>query len=138
MYGTYQHSLDAKGRLFVPVKMREELGDSFYVTISTEKCLTAYTESGWNDLEARVRALKKADQYKVRPLFAQAERCETDSQGRILIPQRLRDHAGFKKNVTIVGMMDEAQLWDSETYAQIELREEEPENIADIFRTLAL
>ena len=55
-----------------------------------------------------------------------------------LLPLRLREHAGLKKNVTIVGMMDEAQLWDTELYTQIESQEETPENVAEIFRTLEL
>ena len=138
VFGSYQHSLDTKGRLFIPAKMREELGEAFYVTISTERCLTAYTEEGWQDLMRRVRALPKMSQYKMRPLFAQAERCELDNQGRILLPLRLREHAGLKKNVTIVGMMDEAQFWDSDVYAGIEAQEETPENVAEIFRTLEL
>ena len=138
MYGSYQHSLDTKGRLFIPAKMREELGDSFYVTISTEDCLTAYTEEGWQDMIRRVRALPKLDQIQMRPLFGQAERCELDNQGRILLPLRLREHAGLTKNVTIVGLVDEAQFWDSEKYTRIETEEETPENMAEIFRKLAL
>lgn len=138
MYGTYRHTLDAKGRIFVPAKMREELGDSFFVTVSAQNCLTAYTDEGWSELERRARALPKKDFYAIRPLFAQAERCEADSQGRILLPARLREHAGLKKNVTIVGMLDEAQFWDSEQYDELEAREASPENIADIFERLSL
>ena len=136
MYGSYQHTLESKGRLFIPAKMRDELGEAFYVTISPERCLTAYTEEGWQDLVRRVKQLPKMDQYKIRPLFAQAERCELDNQGRILLPLHLRDHAGLTKNVTIVGQIDEAQLWDTDTYEEIARRENAPENVADILRSL--
>ena len=138
MFGSYQHTLDTKGRIFIPAKMRDELGDAFYVTISPEKCLTAYTEEGWLDLVRRVKQLPKMDQYRVRPLFAQAERCELDNQGRVLLPLRLRDHAGLVKNVTIVGQIDEAQFWDTDTYNAIAERENTPENVADILRSLNL
>ena len=101
--GIYNHNLDAKGRLFIPAKLREELGEVFYVTVSHEKCLWAYPHETWQALQERVNALSMLEQGRMRALFAYAAKCEPDSQGRILLPQNLRDFAGLTKSVTVVG-----------------------------------
>ena len=90
MTGIYQHTLDAKGRLFIPAKLREELGDTFYVTVSPEKCLSAYSQENWKATSEKAAAMTNLQQRKVRPLFAYAARCDLDGQGRILLPQHLR------------------------------------------------
>ena len=113
MTGIYQHTIDAKGRLFMPAKLREELGDTFYVTLSVEKCLSAYSAESWDAFMAKIRTMSKMNQIKMRPLFSHAAKCELDTQGRILIPQALRDFAGLTKNVTVVGNGDCAELWDT-------------------------
>ena len=68
MTGVYRHTLDAKGRLFIPAKLREELGDTFFVTISTERCLTAYSMESWDRLNEKIRELPRSKQTKMRPL----------------------------------------------------------------------
>ena len=103
MTGEYQHSLDSKGRLFMPAKLRDELGEVFFITISMDRCLCAYSAESWKNLSDRVNAMPYVKQRKMRPLFAHAARCELDAQGRTLIPQNLREYAGFVKNVTVVG-----------------------------------
>ena len=95
MTGEYQHSLDNKGRLFIPAKLRDELGDVFYVTLSMDRCLCAYSSENWKAFSDKVSAMPYIKQRKMRPLFAHAARCELDSQGRALIPQNLRDFAGL-------------------------------------------
>ncbi|MBQ2329592.1 MAG: division/cell wall cluster transcriptional repressor MraZ, partial [Oscillospiraceae bacterium] len=80
MTGVYRHTLDAKGRLFIPAKLREELGDTFFVTISTERCLTAYSMESWDRLNEKIRELPRAKQTKMRPLFSHASKCELDTQ----------------------------------------------------------
>ncbi len=87
MTGIYQHTLDAKGRLFIPAKLREELGDTFYVTVSPEKCLSAYSQENWKAISEKAAAMTNLQQRKVRPLFAYAARCDLDGQGRILRPR---------------------------------------------------
>ena len=136
MYGTYQHSLDAKGRLFIPARLREELGDAFFVTLSTEKCLTAYSNESWEKLLEKVGLMSKIDQKKVRRVFSHAARCELDSQGRILLPQSLREFAGLKKSVTVVGAGECAEFWDSEAWAAVDEAETTPEKIEEVFREL--
>lgn len=136
MTGVYQHNIDAKGRLFIPAKLREELGDVFYVTLSMETCLTAYSSESWEKFMDKIKAMPKVRQIKMRPLFAHAAKCELDAQGRILLPQRLRDFAGLTKNVAVVGAGETAEFWDSETWSKIDAVETTPENIAEVFMEL--
>ena len=136
MTGVYPHSLDAKGRLFIPSKLREELGDVFYVTLSMEKCLTAYSSEGWKALEDKIKAMPRSRQIQMRPLFAHAAKCELDAQGRILLPLALREFAGLKKNVTVVGDGDVAEFWDTDTWNEVDVIETTPENLAKVFTEL--
>jgi len=134
--GEYQHSLDSKGRIFVPAKLRDELGEVFYITLSMDRCLNAYSSEAWQSLSDKVSAMPYVKQRKMRPLFAHAARCETDSQGRVLIPQNLRDYAGLKKSVTVLGCNNHAELWDSDTWAELAPIETSPENIAAVMEEL--
>jgi MraZ protein len=136
MTGIYQHTLDAKGRLFIPAKLREELGDVFYVTLSMDPCLSVYSSEAWQAFSDKVSAMPYVKQRKMRPLFAHAARCELDSQGRALIPMNLREYAGFTKNVTVVGCNNHAELWDSEAWSAVYALETTPENIAAVMEEL--
>ena len=136
MTGEYQHSLDAKGRLFMPAKLRDELGEVFFITISMERCLCAYSGESWQSLSERVSAMPYVKQRKMRPIFAHAAKCELDAQGRALIPQKLRDYAGFTKNVTVVGCNNHAELWDSDAWRAVYELETTPENIAAVMEEL--
>ena len=136
MTGVYNHNIDAKGRLFIPARLREELGDTFYVTLSMEKCLTAYSSASWDEFKEKIKAMPKVKQSKMRPLFSHAAKCELDSQGRILIPQKLRDFAGLTKNVAVVGAGETAEFWDEDTWNEIDAIETTPENIAEVFMEL--
>lgn len=136
MTGTYLHSIDAKGRLSIPARLRDDLGESFYVTLSMEKCLTAYSAESWDKFMEKIKAMPKVKQTKMRPLFAHAAKCELDGQGRILLPQALRDFAGLKKSVTVVGAGECAEFWDSEAWEAIDAIETTPENIAEVYMEL--
>ena len=136
MTGEYQHSLDSKGRLFMPAKLRDELGEVFFITISMDRCLCAYSSESWQQLSDRVSAMPFVKQRKMRPLFAHAARCELDAQGRVLIPQNLRDYAGLTKSVTVVGCNNHAELWDSEAWSAVYALETTPENIAAVMEEL--
>lgn len=130
MTGEYEHSIDAKGRLFIPAKLREKLGSTFYVTISMDECLAAYSLETWQGIQDKFDALPLSKARKVRPLFANAARCELDAQGRILLPAKLRNFAGITKNVTVIGVSNHAEIWDSEKWNALENEELTPENIA--------
>ena len=136
MTGIFQHTIDAKGRLFIPARLREDLGELFYVTISMETCLWAFSNMGWERIVEKVRAMPTAKQVKMRPLFAHATKCELDGQGRILLTQTLRDFARLERSVTVVGAGDRVEFWDSETWAPVDAMETTPENIAEVFREL--
>ncbi len=136
MTGEYQHSLDSKGRLFIPAKLRDELGEVFFITISMDRCLCAYSSANWDALSERVNAMPYVKQRKMRPLFAHAARCELDSQGRVLIPFNLREYASFGKNVTVIGCNNHAELWDSAAWEEIFKLETTPENIAAVMEEL--
>ena len=136
MTGEYQHSLDNKGRIFIPAKLRDELGEVFFITLSMDRCLCAYSKENWQSLSEKVSAMPYVKQRKMRPLFAHAARCELDAQGRVLIPQALRDYAGLVKNVTVVGCNNHAELWDSEAWKSIYEAETTPENIAAVMEEL--
>ena len=136
MTGVFDHTLDAKGRLSIPVRLREELGDVFYVTLSMDQCLCAYSAENWQAFSDKIDAMPYVDQRRMRPLFAYAAKCELDAQGRILIPQNLRDYAGLKKDVTVVGCNNHAEFWDSENWQTVYAVETTPENIAAVMEEL--
>jgi mraZ protein len=134
--GEYQHTLDSKGRLSIPARLREELGNVFYVTLSMDKCLSAYSSENWQAFSEKVDSMPYVKQRKMRPLFAYAAKCDIDAQGRILIPQNLRDFAGLSKNVTVVGCNNHAEFWDSDSWNEINVIETTPENIAAVMEAL--
>lgn len=136
MTGEYQHTLDSKGRLSIPARLREDLGNVFFVTLSMDKCLSAYSSESWEALTEKVNEMPYVKQRKMRPLFAYAAKCEVDAQGRILIPQNLRDFAGLTKNVAVVGCNNHAEFWDSDSWSAINVIETTPENIAAVMEEL--
>ena len=116
--GEYKHSIDAKGRLAMPAKLREELGEHFTVTKGLDGCLAVYPEKEWEALEDRIRGLgngEKARRVK-RYYFANAFDAQLDAQGRILIPAGLREFADLKKDVVVIGQLDHAEIWNSEKW----------------------
>ena len=134
--GQYQHALDNKGRIFIPAKLRDELGQVFYVTLSMDPCLSVYSEENWRAFSEKVGNMPYVKQRKMRPLFAYAARCELDAQGRILLPQNLREWAGLQKNVTVIGCNNHAELWDSDAWNSVFTEETTPENIAAVMEEL--
>ena len=136
MTGQYAHNIDAKGRLFIPAKLREELGETFHVTIGLDHCLSIYSDESWADFTDKVRVLPYSKAKALRPLFANAVDCEPDGQGRILLPQHLREFAGLTKSVTVVGSNNHAELWDSARWDEICPLEALPENIAAVMEEL--
>lgn len=130
MVGKYRHNVDPKGRLFVPSKLRDELGDAFYVTLGLDHCLSVYTEDGWQAILDKYNELPMSKARKMRFLFANAAKCEPDKQGRFLIPTELRDYAGLKQEVTFIGQGGHAEIWDSEAYDRLEAELLTPEALA--------
>ena len=129
MTGTYEHSIDAKGRLFIPAKLREELGVTFYLAMGVDECLAIYPQETWNRFTEKFASLPMSQSAAMRPLFANASKCELDSQGRIVIPQKLRKYAGLEKDAVIIGVNDRAQIWSAETWNAREEEEMTPEKM---------
>ncbi len=128
--GQYQHNIDAKGRLFIPAKFREELGETFYVTTGLDGCLSVYSEEKWADLTAKFDALPSSKARTMRrALFANTAECQPDKQGRILIPANLRKYAALEKEVIINGVSKYLELWNPQRWAPIEEEGLDPENL---------
>ena len=120
--GQYQHSIDAKGRVFIPAKLREEL--------------SVYSDASWAKFTEKFESLPYTKTKAMRPLFANAAKCEPDSQGRILLPQKLRAYAGLDKDVVIIGVSNRAEIWNAERWAALEAEELNPENLAAVMEEL--
>jgi MraZ protein len=118
--GQYSHNIDAKGRLFIPAKLREELGETFHVTIGQDHCLSVFSDESWNTFMERLKDLSYSQIKKLRPMFANAANCEPDGQGRILIPAKLRQYAGLTKEVVVIGSFDRVEIWDAARWAEEE------------------
>lgn len=122
-YGEYEHGMDKKGRLIIPSKFREsfkEYGvEKFYITRGLDKCLFMFTESEWKSQESKFKSISftKAEARKFNRLyFSGASDIECDKQGRILIPKYLKDYAGIKRDVMIVGVSSRIEIWSKEAW----------------------
>lgn len=111
----YNHSIDAKGRIIVPSKFREPLGEEFVVTKGLDNCLFVFPDDEWKNFEEKLKSLpmsnKDARQF-TRFFLAGAATVELDKQGRILLPPSLREFAGLTKDVVIVGVGNRVEIWD--------------------------
>lgn len=141
-YGEYQHSIDSKGRLIIPAKFREELGYKFLLTKGLENCLFAYSQTEWGNFVSKLKALPFTDKDVrafERFFFAGAAECELDKQGRILIPQNLRDYAKLDKDVYIVGISTRVEVWDKTKWEEYNNGENmSPESIAEKMTLLGM
>ncbi len=119
--GEYSHSVDAKGRIIMPAKFREQLGDSFVVTKGLDGCLFVYPKEEWALIEERFREhpLTTKDARKfTRFFFAGAAECEIDKQGRVLVPTVLREFAGLEKDVVMVGVLNRIEMWSKSAWEE--------------------
>ena len=117
LLGEYRHNVDVKGRVSVPSKFREDLGQSFVVTKGLDNCLFMYSKTEWETFENKLKQLPLTNQDArsfMRFFVAGATECEVDKQGRINIPQVLREYANITKDVVIVGVATRAEIWDSQ------------------------
>lgn len=119
--GEYEHNIDAKGRLIVPSKFRETLGNEFVATKGLDGCLFVYPISEWEKIEEKFSEVplttKDARKFS-RFFFAGATTCEVDKQGRILLPNVLRKYAGLEKEIVSVGVLHRIEIWDREKWQE--------------------
>lgn len=137
LMGTYEHSVDAKGRMSFPTRLREALGESFIVTRGKDACLCVYSQREWQALTEKINALSVGRGAVQRRLFSAAAEVEPDKQGRILIPQILREYAGLKKDVVVIGASNRAEIWDQARWQALS-EEELPEDVENILDELGL
>ena len=120
MIGQSKHNIDSKGRIIIPNKFRDSLGETFILTQGLDNCISVYPMEEWEIKEKALEALPEAQGRKIkRFFFANAEEVSSDSQGRIIIPSRLREYAGLKKEVYITGAGNKAEIWSAENWNRL-------------------
>ena len=121
LIGEYYHTLDKKGRVIVPSRLREELGERFIITRGLDSCLFLYPMPEWGNLEEKFKNLsfaKSEARAFMRLLFSGASEVEIDKQGRILLPVLLREHAQFQKDLVFIGVSNRAEIWSRELWEE--------------------
>ncbi len=126
LIGTFEHNMDPKGRVFVPAKWREDLADTIILTRGMRgqgdsQCLMGMSLESWKSFSKRFSAIPMTDlkaQNVRRMLFANASDCDVDKQGRILIPNMLREHARIEREVALIGVDDYIEIWDTEAWKE--------------------
>ena len=119
--GEYNHTIDAKGRLIIPAKFRETLGEEFILTRGLDGCLSIYPMDEWKSFEEKLKALPLTDKNArafLRFFVAGATSCELDRQGRILVPGTLREFAGLEKEVVLTGNLTRIEVWSKEKWIE--------------------
>lgn len=138
LMGEYSHSLDTKGRLIMPVKLRQDIGDKFILTKGLDGCLFAFSQTEWNNFEEKLKSLPLSDKNArnfVRFFLSGATECEIDKQGRFLIPNNLRTAANLEKDAIIIGVGTRIEIWNKETWEKCDKEisaDEIAENMANL------
>ena len=136
--GEYSHSLDTKGRLIMPAKLRQDIGDKFILTKGLDGCLFAFSQEEWLNFEEKLKSLPLSDKNArnfVRFFLSGATECEIDKQGRFLIPNNLRTAANLDKDVVIIGVGTRLEIWNKETWEKCDEEisaDEIAENMANL------
>ncbi|MBQ8038402.1 MAG: division/cell wall cluster transcriptional repressor MraZ [Lachnospiraceae bacterium] len=136
--GEYNHTIDAKGRLIIPAKFREKLGEHFVITKGLDGCLFVYDNSEWEVFEKKLKSqeiYKKDARMFARYFLAGAADVEMDKQGRIIMPSVLREFAGLEKDVVLVGVGSRVEIWSKLAWDNTEKfdnMEEIAERMADL------
>ena len=119
LIGEYEHSLDVKGRLIMPAKLREDMGEKFIITTGLDGCLFGFSQTEWSNFEEKLKTLpltnKNARDF-VRFFLSGAIECEIDKQGRFLIASNLREYANMEKDVVIIGVGTRLEIWNRDKW----------------------
>ena len=141
-FGEYEHCLDTKGRIFVPAKLRDALGEKFMITIGLDNCLFVFDMDTFELYREKISAISIANpdvRKFARFFFAGAAECEPDKQGRIVIPQKLRTYAHLEKEVTIVGSSNRVEIWDRNAWCdEYGIEKFSPEEYSDKLQLMGL
>ena len=124
--GTSDHNLDSKGRIILPSEFRAELGDNFYITMGFNRCVQAMSEDEFDRLREQIRQLPADKALSLQYLLiSPAKLVSPNGQGRVLIPQKLREDAGLSGEVTVVGMDSRIEIWDKAAFAEFMERQKQ-------------
>lgn len=121
--GRFEHSVDTKGRVAVPARFRDKLSGELIITRGNDRCLYLFTQDSWEPLAEKLNALPTGDQdarNMRRAIFSAAEPVELDKQGRIIIPDHLRQYSGIDGNVAIIGVGNYIEIWNQETWQTLD------------------
>ena len=119
--GSYPHTLDAKKRVFIPAKYRDELGEEFYITRKFGKYLSVYTREDWQSYVEKIERLPESVAEEIQDyILGAAQKCSPDASGRIILDERLMKHAGIEKNVVFVGAGRQIRIWSEEAWNERE------------------
>ena len=138
--GEYNHTIDTKGRLIVPSKFRERLGDEFVVSKGMDGCLFVYANEDWKAFEEKLATLpmtNKEARMFTRFFLAGAATLEVDKQGRILLPANLREFASLEKDVVLVGVGTRIEIWSKENWENMDA-DQDMESVAASMETFGL
>lgn len=119
LIGEYEHTIDAKGRLSMPSKLRRDMGEAFIVTKGLDGCLFAFSQEEWKNFETKLKSLPLSDKNArnfVRFFLAGANECEIDKQGRFLIPSNLREAGKLEKEAVIIGVGTRLEIWNKDIW----------------------
>ena len=117
LYGRYEHTVDAKGRMFVPAKLREKLGESFIAAAVIDNCICLYSLEEWERLMEKLMEKPMTEARSVqRYIASNAVDVQVDAQGRILVPRHLIGHAGLVKEALVIGAVNHAEIWNPADY----------------------
>jgi MraZ protein len=140
--GEFSHALDEKGRLTIPARFRDELAGGLVVTRGIDHCLSVYPRQGWNDLAERIAKLPLSQRNArnfTRLMFSGAADFIPDRQGRVLIPQGLREYAGLDSEAIVIGLYDKLEIWSPDNWTMVRAEvEESPESIAEQLQELGI
>lgn len=121
LIGEYEHSLDAKGRVIMPAKLREDMGEKFILTKGLDGCLFGFSQSEWANFEEKLKTLpltnKNARNF-VRFFLSGATECEMDKQGRFLVVSNLREYAEMDKEIVVIGVGNRIEMWNKEKWSK--------------------
>jgi MraZ protein len=142
LIGEYEHSLDSKGRMILPAKIREDLGDKFIITKGLDGCLFGFSENEWKNFEEKLKQLpltnKNARDF-VRFFLSGAVVAETDKQGRFLIPSNLREYATLDKETVVTGVGTRIEIWEKNKWKKYNSTENiSAEQLADNMASLGV
>ena len=142
LIGEYEHSLDVKGRLIMPVKLRTDIGEKFIITKGLDGCLFVFSQTEWSNFETKLKELpltnKNARDF-VRFFLSGATECELDKQGRFLIVNNLREYSNITKEVVIIGVGTRLEIWNKENWNKYNSSDNiSPDDIAENMTMLGI